>query len=63
MAVEQEEETGAPDERTLLNSGKKMVYYTNGKFMKWSSIFIWFTISILNFYLVVSFMLGADVQF
>ncbi|CCF58859.1 hypothetical protein KAFR_0F02620 [Kazachstania africana CBS 2517] len=52
------------DENTPLNMDhKKVTDFTNSPWLTWIAIAIWATIGSLNCYLVVSFLLGADVHF
>lgn len=52
------------DERTALVHGKRnTVDYSNSTWLTVVSVFIWGLIGLLNCYLVVSFLLGADVHF
>lgn len=42
---------------------KKMVDYTNGKLLTALGVLTWLTISFFNFYLIISWLMGADVHF
>ncbi|ANZ76842.1 BA75_03830T0 [Komagataella pastoris] len=67
MKVEIKKSTvAAPSENTaLLPTTEQTEYkdYTNGPFLKYSAIITWALITIFNFVLVFSFMIGEDVSF
>ncbi|AGO13363.1 AaceriAFR224Cp [[Ashbya] aceris (nom. inval.)] len=59
-----EDDLDEPTERTnLVTSKKPFVDYSNDKWLAYVSVGIWALIGSLNCYLVISFLLGADVQF
>jgi metal iron transporter len=57
----QEENYGAIS--TLPVNKVKLFDYTNGRVLTTLGVFTWLTITIFNFYLIISFVLGADVHF
>ena len=65
MAVPKpEEERQESDENTALVNGKQdTVDFSNSNWLTILSVLIWAVIGILNCYLVISFLLGADVHF
>ena len=51
-------------ETTPLNSnGKRVQDFTNSKWLTWTSVAVWLTISSLNCYLVIVYLMGGDVHF
>ena len=54
----------AATETTPLNSnGKRVQDFTNSKWLTWTSVAVWLTISSLNCYLVIVYLMGGDVHF
>ncbi|AHY78439.1 AQG_2a_G0035830.mRNA.1.CDS.1 [Saccharomyces cerevisiae] len=52
------------DETTPLNSKhSKIVDFTNSRLLTYTSVFVWALIGSLNCYLVISYLLGADIHF
>ena len=51
-------------ETTPLNAnGKRVQDFTNSKWLTWTSVAVWLTISSLNCYLVIVYLMGGDVHF
>ncbi|SCU87120.1 LADA_0E02124g1_1 [Lachancea dasiensis] len=53
----------ATETTSLTRDPVTKVNYANGRVLTVSSILVWFTISGLNLYLVISYLMGADVHF